>query len=169
MLTDERFADLFTADEQAARAHVPWTRLVAEGATTRDGKDIDLVPHIRANRHDLVLKPNDEYGGVGVTLGWEADEAAWDTTLDRALGGALGAWVVQERIHVRRELFPKFAAGHGAVIGDMLVDCAPVSLPRQAGRLPDAPQRDRPRQRHVRRRPGPVLCRQPARMTMQSS
>ena len=83
------------------------------------------MPHIRRNRHDLVLKPNDEYGGVGVTLGWEADEAAWDTTLDRALGGALGAWVVQERIHVRRELFPKFADGHGAVIGDMLVDCAP--------------------------------------------
>src|SRR6185312_8366896 len=59
------------------------------------------------------------------TLGWESDEAAWDTTLDRALGGALGAWVVQERIHVRRELFPKFADGRGAVIGDMLVDCAP--------------------------------------------
>jgi uncharacterized circularly permuted ATP-grasp superfamily protein len=126
VLTDERFADLFTADEQAtAVRHIPWTRLVAEGRTTRGGKDIDLVPHIRANRHDLVLKPNDEYGGVGVTLGWEADEAAWDTTLDRALGGALGAWVVQERIHVRRELFPKFADGHGAVIGDMLVDCAP--------------------------------------------
>ena len=105
--------------------HVPWTRLVAEGRTTRGGKDIDLVPHIRANRPDLVLKPNDEYGGAGVTLGWEADEAAWDTTLDRALGGALGAWVVQERIHVRRELFPNFADGHGAVIGDMLVDCAP--------------------------------------------
>ena len=126
VLTDERFADLFSADEQAtALRHVPWTRLVAEGHTTRGGKDIDLVPHIRRNRHDLVLKPNDEYGGVGVTLGWEADEAAWDTTLDRALGGALGAWVVQERIHVRRELFPKFADGHGAVIGDMLVDCAP--------------------------------------------
>jgi len=126
VLTDERFADLFTADEQVtALRHIPWTRLVAEGRTTRGGKDIDLVQHIRVNRHDLVLKPNDEYGGVGVTLGWEADEAAWDTTLDRALGGALGAWVVQERIHVRRELFPKFADGHGAVIGDMLVDCAP--------------------------------------------
>ena len=32
VLTDERFADLFTADEQAAALrHVPWTRLVAEG------------------------------------------------------------------------------------------------------------------------------------------
>jgi hypothetical protein len=126
VLTDERFGDLFSADEQAtAHRHVPWTRLVAEGPTTRAGKQIDLVPHIRTNRQDLVLKPNDEYGGVGVTLGWEADEAAWDTTLDRALGGALGAWVVQERIHVRRELFPRFGDGHGAVIGDMLVDCAP--------------------------------------------
>jgi hypothetical protein len=33
--------------------------------------------------------------------------------------------VVQDRIHVRRELFPKFEPGQGAKIGDMLVDCAP--------------------------------------------
>ena len=126
VLTDERFADLFSDQERATAArHVPWTRLVTEGRTTRSGQAIDLIPHVRANRHDLVLKPNDEYGGVGVTLGWEADDAAWDATLDRALGGALGAWVVQERIHVRREPFPKFTDGHGAVVSDMLVDCAP--------------------------------------------
>jgi uncharacterized circularly permuted ATP-grasp superfamily protein len=126
VLTDDRFGGLFSAAERdTAARHVPWTRLVIEGQTTRNGEQVDLIPHVRANRHDLVLKPNDEYGGAGVTLGWEADEAAWDTTIDRALGGALGAWVVQERIHVRRERFPKFSAGSGAVGSDMLVDCAP--------------------------------------------
>ena len=126
ILTDERFADMFTSEERAVVArHVPWTRLVAEGSTTRGDAVVDLVPHIRKHRHDLVLKPNDEYGGVGVTLGWEVDEAAWDTTLERALGGALGAWVVQEKIHIRREPFPHFEQGGGAVVSDMLVDCAP--------------------------------------------
>ena len=126
VLTDERFADLFTADERATVArHVPWTRLVADGSTTHAGQTVDLVPYIRKNRQDLVLKPNDEYGGVGVTLGWEVDEDTWDMTIERAVGGSLGAWVVQEKIHVRRELFPHFEQGGGAVVSDMLVDCAP--------------------------------------------
>ncbi len=71
------------------------------------------------------MKPNDDFGGYGVTLGWEADDAAWDATIARALGGQDDAWVVQEKIQVRRELFPRFGPGSGAVIGDMLVDCAP--------------------------------------------
>jgi uncharacterized circularly permuted ATP-grasp superfamily protein len=126
VLTDERFTSLFTDDERAiARAHVPWTRLVAEGTTTRNGDRIDLIPHIRANRADLVLKPNDEYGGTGVTLGWETDEQTWDDTIGRALGGRDGAWIAQEKIHVRREPFPRFTPGAGAQIADMLVDCAP--------------------------------------------
>jgi len=72
-----------------------------------------------------VMKPNDDFGGHGVTLGWEADETAWDATISRALGGQDDSWIVQEKIHVRRELFPRFKPGEGAVLGDMLVDCAP--------------------------------------------
>jgi hypothetical protein len=126
LLTDEQYGRLFSPEERGIAArHVPWTRLVAEGRTTRNGASIDLISHIRKERQDLVLKPNDEYGGAGVTLGWEADERSWDATLSRALGGDDGAWVVQEKIHVRREPFPRFAPGEGAHISDMLVDCAP--------------------------------------------
>ncbi len=125
LLTDERFSALFTPDERAIAArHIPWTRLVKEEVTTRNGQRLDLIPHIRKERRDLVLKPNDDYGGHGVTLGWEADDNAWDETLTKALSGH-GAWVVQEKIHVRREPFPRFTPGQGAHIGDMLVDCAP--------------------------------------------
>ena len=28
-----------------------------------------------------MLKPNDEYGGKGVLIGWESDQATWDATL----------------------------------------------------------------------------------------
>jgi hypothetical protein len=125
LLTDEEFGDLFTGEErEIAARHVPWTRLVRDGTTTRNGRRVDLIPHVRADRHDLVLKPNDDYGGHGVTLGWEADEKAWDATLSKALS-AHGDWVVQEKIHVRREPFPRFTPGNGARIADMLVDCAP--------------------------------------------
>ncbi len=126
VLTDRRFADLFDASDRATIApHVPWTRLVREGTTERHGETIDLIPYVRARRADLVMKPNDDFGGHGVTLGWESDEATWDATIAGALGGHDDSWIVQEKIHVRRELFPRFTPGEGAVIGDMLVDCAP--------------------------------------------
>lgn len=126
VLTDPRFDGLFTAEERRVAAeHVPWTRLVTEGWTERRGERVDLLPFVRAHRDELVLKPNDEYGGAGVTLGWESDARAWDAALDRAVARQGGAWIVQERISVRREPFPRFAPDEGAVIEDMLVDCAP--------------------------------------------
>jgi hypothetical protein len=36
-----------------------------------------------------------------------------------------GSWVVQERINVRREVFPFVEAGGNVVMRDMLVDFAP--------------------------------------------
>ena len=128
VLTDERYATMFDDTEREVIArHVPWTRRVREGSTTWHGNAIDLVPHIRANRSQLVLKPNDEYGGSGVTLGWECDEQTWDTVLARALqtDDPKDAWIVQERIQVRREIFPRFQEGAGASMTDMLVDFAP--------------------------------------------
>ena len=126
ILTDERFSHLLSAGEhEAIRGCVPWTRVVKEGHSTRDGRRIDLTAHVRANRDRLVMKPNDEYGGAGVTLGWETSEQAWDDRLAEALAAPPGTWIVQEKIAVRREVFPYFRAGQDAVLTDMLVDMAP--------------------------------------------
>jgi uncharacterized circularly permuted ATP-grasp superfamily protein len=91
---------------------VPWTRLV----------DAEVADSVRSKRDRFVLKPNDEYGGAGVTLGWETDESAWDAALERAVRA--GGWVAQERIQVRREVFP-ICDGSRVVERDMLVDFAP--------------------------------------------
>lgn len=126
ILTDDRFRHLLSAGErEAVRGCVPWTRVVREGHSTRDGQRIDLAAHVRANRDRLVMKPNDEYGGAGVTLGWETSEQAWDDRLAEALAAPPGTWIVQEKIAVRREVFPYFRAGQDAVLTDMLVDMAP--------------------------------------------
>jgi hypothetical protein len=125
VLTDERNRDLFSIDErEIIRRHIPWTRLVSEGRTTRAGESIDLLAHVRQNRENFVLKPNDEYGGAGVMLGWEMDAAAWEAALARAAADPPGTWVVQERIAVRREIYPYVEAGN-VVMKDMLVDLAP--------------------------------------------
>ena len=38
---------------------------------------------------------------------------------------SVSPWIVQERVAVRREPFPRFEPGGDASIGDMLVDSAP--------------------------------------------
>jgi uncharacterized circularly permuted ATP-grasp superfamily protein len=125
VLTDDRYARLFSGDERAMiRRHIPWTALVEERHVTRDGASVDLVPYLRQHRDRLVIKPNDEYGGTGVTLGWETSEAGWDATIARALAERSRGWVAQERIAVRREVFP-ICDGGGVAMRDMLVDFAP--------------------------------------------
>ena len=125
VLTDERYRHLFPADDLRTIApHVPWTRVVREGGTARDGQTVDLPEYVRRHRDRFVLKPNDEYGGTGVTLGWEADERSWDEAIARALRESERGWIAQERIAIRRETFP-ICEADGVVDRDMLVDFAP--------------------------------------------
>jgi hypothetical protein len=126
VLTDSRHADLFSSAELAAiRAHVPWTRLLADTDTERGERRTGLLQIVRAGREQFVLKPNDEYGGSGVVLGWEASPSAWEDALQAALRDPAGTWVVQERIPVRREILPQFDADGQVSMRDMLVDVAP--------------------------------------------
>jgi hypothetical protein len=126
VLTDPRHAGLFSGREHGTIArHVPWTRVVRETRTAKGAEEVDLVPWTRRHREHLVMKPNDEYGGAGVTLGWETSESAWDAALQEALAAPAGTWIVQEKIAVRREVFPWFQGGGDAVMTDMLVDMAP--------------------------------------------
>jgi uncharacterized circularly permuted ATP-grasp superfamily protein len=125
VLTDDRNAQLFSAAERVLiRRHIPWTRLLNDTKTTRDGESFGLLDYVRRRRENFVLKPNDEYGGAGVVLGWETDERQWDNSLSQALNDSNAAWVVQERINVRREIFP-MQTSNGVEMRDMLVDFAP--------------------------------------------
>lgn len=104
VLTDDALQSLFSESERAAiAAHVPWTRRMREGRTSLRGREIDLVPHVRANRERLVMKPNDEYGGKGVFIGWETSPAEWDAAIGTALQAS---FVVQEKVELLRQSFP---------------------------------------------------------------
>ncbi len=126
VLTDERNEHLFLdAERSAIQAHVPWTRVLADTDTVMAGRRQPLMRLAEDHREALVLKPNDEYGGSGVKLGWEMAPPAWSDALDEALKAAPGTWVLQERIPVRREVFPMFDSAGDVTMRDMLVDCAP--------------------------------------------
>jgi uncharacterized circularly permuted ATP-grasp superfamily protein len=126
VLTDPANARMFTPMEHAViAAHVPWTRVLADAAAEKDGDTVPLLELTRRERASLVLKPNDEFGGKGVVLGWEASTGAWDDAIEGALKDPSGTWIVQERIPVRRETFPMFDESGTVTDREMLVDLAP--------------------------------------------
>lgn len=123
VLTDDELQPLFTPEERSAiAAHVPWTRRVAEGHTLYRGQKIDLPAFIRANRERLVMKPNDEYGGKGVHIGWETSDGDWERAFAEALRSS---YVVQEKVELQRVTFPELTASRELVFRDLVVDLDP--------------------------------------------
>ncbi len=129
VITNERYKDLFSAEEHSAiTKHVPWTRMFREEKTqVRTGNDdlIDLVKWTRQNSHKLVLKPNDDYGGHGIYIGWNSSEAEWDNAIAVALTD--GDYLVQERVKTAKEIFPMFTGDEGKwEMTEQLVDLDPL-------------------------------------------
>lgn len=122
VLSDERNAALFDAEQRAAIAEcVPWTRVVEERRTRHDGGVVDLVPHVVAHKDRFVLKPNDDYGGAGIVLGWTVDAGEWEQAVARALAAP---YVVQERVPIPFEPYPSTDGGRVRLL-DRMIDTAP--------------------------------------------
>jgi uncharacterized circularly permuted ATP-grasp superfamily protein len=125
VLTDERYERLFTDEEsKAIRAHVPWTRRVRAGRSDYYGQHIDLLEFISEKRDRLVLKPNDDYGGHGIHIGWNTDEIGWEEGLRSAL--ANGDYLIQERVPTAREVFPALKDDGSVEFSEQLVDLDPL-------------------------------------------
>jgi hypothetical protein len=131
LLSDDRYASLFTASQlEAIDRHIPWTRRLRDGPSTRRGEEIaDLVGHVVEHRDSLVLKPNDEYGGKGVVLGWTVDDHEWEQVVRMALHET---YVVQEAVPVPRERWP-LAVGESIEMVDMAVDMDPYLFGEHVG------------------------------------
>lgn len=86
----------------------PWTRRISERKTLYRAQEVDLIPFVAEHRDRFVLKPNDEYGGKGVVIGWEASDEEWAATLHQALNNS---YVVQERVDVIYRDFPAYIEG----------------------------------------------------------
>lgn len=108
-LTDERYtAHLSNEQKEAIHQHIPWTRMLRPEKTTFRGLKIDLVEFVRNNRQYFVIKPNDEYGGKGVTLGFSASQQEWDEAIEQS---TKERFVVQETVDIHREPFLVKAGG----------------------------------------------------------
>jgi uncharacterized circularly permuted ATP-grasp superfamily protein len=125
VMTDERHEHYFNeVEREAISKHIPWTRRVLDVKTRYRSEDIDLLDFIRYNRDRLVLKPNDDYGGHGIYIGWESDEAAWDAAIEVALKGD---YLAQERVTTGREVFPFLNESEGTTdMVEQLLDVDPL-------------------------------------------
>lgn len=122
VLSDENNAHLFSADEEIAiQRYIPWTRLVQERNTAFAGESIDLLPFLAKNKDEFVLKPNDEYGGKGVVLGWEVEQAEWEAALKTAL---VEPSIVQKRVALPKIPYASWVDG-SVEIYDRMIDTNP--------------------------------------------
>ena len=69
-----------------------------------------------------MLKPNDEYGGKGIVLGWEVDSTEWGQAIQAALSVP---YIVQERVAIPSEPYPNLIDGHVTLI-DRMLDTNPL-------------------------------------------
>jgi hypothetical protein len=131
LLTDEQFSDFFTPREhELITKHIPWTRRVEERNTEHYGKKVDLLKFTREYRDQLVLKPNDDYGGRGVYIGWESSESEWDAAISIALEGD---YLVQERVKTSRQVFPYIKDDGDVEFIEQLIDLDPLLYDGKVG------------------------------------
>ncbi|HYM58321.1 MAG TPA: hypothetical protein VES79_10190 [Solirubrobacteraceae bacterium] len=108
---DARFSHLIQGEEAEVIAEtIPWTRILRPGRVNYREWMIDLLPFVADNRERLVLKPASDYGGHGVALGMETDQAAWEQIIEGHADAA--DFIVQEYVPVPEEMFPTIEDGH---------------------------------------------------------
>jgi len=132
VLTDKRRGVLFSDNERKAiHDHVPWTRVVKDEETDYFGQQVNLLEFARRHRDRLVLKPNDDYGGHGITIGWNSNETQWDEALQAALDD--GDYLLQQRVPTARETFPALVEGGRIEFAEQLVDLDPLLFNGKVG------------------------------------
>jgi hypothetical protein len=85
-----------TAEREAVRRYVPWTRVLRDGRATWEGRERDLPELVADQQRRLVLKPSIGMRGQGVLVGRFATASEWRDRLASAL--ATGDHVVQQYV-----------------------------------------------------------------------
>ena len=121
ILSDEKYEKIFTNEQlETIRKHIPWTRRLREGKTIFQGETIDLLEFLRRERERFLIKPNDDYGGKGVVLGWETSQNDWEQVINESLQHS---FVAQERAAVEKAVFPAYS--DKVTMENLLIDFDP--------------------------------------------
>lgn len=107
VLSDPAYRYLFDSEElELIQRHIPWTRFARPSRTVFHGSEFDLETLVLDERGQFVLKPNDDYGGHGVVLGWETGREEWHEAVKAAFRKP---YIVQERVILEKTTIPAYS------------------------------------------------------------
>ena len=107
VLSDPAYQYLFDSGElEMIQKHIPWTRCARPSRTIFHGSEFDLETLILKEQGQFVLKPNDDYGGHGVFLGWETGRQEWQETVRTAMRKP---YIIQERVWLEKASIPTYS------------------------------------------------------------
>lgn len=86
------------AERALVDRYLPWTRVVSDRKTEREGQQVELLPYVVHNRERLVLKEALGESGKQVVIGREVSLSVWESAVAAA---ADGASIVQEFVAPR--------------------------------------------------------------------
>jgi hypothetical protein len=119
------------AERKLVDTYLPWTRVLSDRGTHRDGRKVDLVQYAVGHRESLVLKASVGMSGKQVVIGRETEQAQWETAV--AAAAEAGTSVVQEYVDPQTYRLAMCADG---VDEPYEVDVAPVLGPLLFGGRP---------------------------------
>lgn len=128
VFSDPAYSHLFdSAELEMIRKHIPWTRYVRPSRALFRGFEFDLKTLILNEQERFVLKPNDDYGGHGVFLGWESSRQEWQRAVHAAF---CRPYVVQERVALEKTNIPAYS--DRVYLDELFVDYNPFLFQNEA-------------------------------------
>jgi hypothetical protein len=125
LLSDETVTASFPiAERKAIEESIPWTRMLTNSTTMRQGQQIDLPEFAVSHRASLVLRPNDSGSGQPSYEGAGMSDAAWERACRQAIRQG---YIVQDRITPHPVSFPVDLYGD-LVYRDLLVEVSPQAF-----------------------------------------
>jgi len=129
LLSENQDSAIFSDEErQIIKKYIPWTRKLTGGDTTYEGVKIKLEDFVLANREKLLIKPSENYGGIGVCIGNNTPDSLWRENIGRAIKQK--SWLVQEYV---RSLPYLYQAGENGCAEHNVIWGGFVFGPRYAG------------------------------------
>ena len=82
-------------EREIVESNTPATWVLQAGTVTVQGREVELVEHIKSHRGDFICKPRSDYRGSGVYSGRDFEQAEWDKLVDTLPGQN---YLVQSRV-----------------------------------------------------------------------
>jgi len=107
IMSDEKYKHIFTEEEWYTMTEtIPWTRHMKSDVQTEfHGEKADLVDLVKGNKDSFVLKPNEGYGGFGISIGNDVSQSDWNKAVEEATRPDAD-YAVQEFVRIPVDKFP---------------------------------------------------------------